>query len=110
MKAANEERISRDESLAYPEKELSMAADQIRSIIEKMRRIDTRPGGELMDLIVYIAIWWMTIGYCVSLANLIIGVRSGYRLNPWWWVPVGFTLISIVWPWALCRILDGKVV
>jgi len=44
MNSANAERISRGESLAYPENEFTMAAQSIHAIIDKMRRIDTRPG------------------------------------------------------------------
>jgi len=44
MNSANAERIAAGEALAYPEKEFSRMANEIRAIIDKMRRIDTRPG------------------------------------------------------------------
>ena len=43
MNSANAERIAAGEELAYPEKEFARMANEIRAIIDKMRRIDTRP-------------------------------------------------------------------
>ncbi len=44
MNSANAERIAAGEALAYQEDHFTGAANEIRAIIDKMRRVDTRPG------------------------------------------------------------------